>query len=129
MNLKPWSEVKILAPIETRSSSPPPSPLPALPEVTGLNTTLNVSSQLMNLDAKECSQRRCSGNGRCVETGGDTVCVCSLAYSGDSCQDHLLKTMQGPIVYGAVGLCAAVAIIAVMAVVVKRRKTIRARFV
>lgn len=83
----------------------------------------------MNLDAVECSTKRCSGNGRCVETSGGTACVCSSSYSGDSCQDHLFKTMQGPIVYGAAGLCAAVVIIIVMAVVVKRRKTANTRFV
>ncbi|XP_018524761.1 very low-density lipoprotein receptor isoform X1 [Lates calcarifer] len=122
VSLKQWSEVKVLAPTQPLGSSSPPSSLPLL-ETTDLNTTLNVSSQLMNLDAQQCSQRRCSGNGRCVEINGDTVCVCSLAYSGDSCQDHLLKTMQGPIVYGAAGLCAGVVIIAVMAVVVKRKKS------
>lgn len=96
--------------------------------MTGLNTTLNINGLLMNLDAQECSQRRCSGNGRCVETSGQIACVCSLGYTGDSCQDHILKTMQGPIVYGAAGLCAGVVVIAVMAVVVKR-KSANTRFV
>ena len=82
----------------------------------------------MNLGAQQCSQRRCSGNGRCVEVEGDTVCVCSMGYSGLSCQDHLLKTMQGPIIYGAGGLCAVVVVIAVMAVVVKRKKSTNIRF-
>lgn len=83
----------------------------------------------MNLDAQQCSQKRCSGNGRCVEVNGETACVCALGYSGDSCQDNLLKTMQGPIIYGAVGLCAGVVVIAVMAVVVKRKKSANTRFV
>ena len=82
----------------------------------------------MNLDTQECGQRRCSGNGRCVEINGGMACVCSLGYSGDSCQDHLLKTMQGPIVYGAAGLCAGVVVIAEIAVVVKRKKNAATRF-
>ncbi|XP_073321660.1 vitellogenin receptor Yl isoform X2 [Pagrus major] len=124
VSLKQWSEAKVPAPTQSHSSSPPPSPQSP---VTGLNTTLNINGQLMNLGAQECSQRRCSGNGRCVETSGQIACVCSLVYVGDSCQDHLLKTMQGPIVYGAAGLCAGVVVIAVMAVVVKRRKSANTR--
>ncbi|XP_041792301.1 very low-density lipoprotein receptor [Chelmon rostratus] len=127
VSLKQWSGAMVPAPTQASSSSPPPSPVTTLSEVTGLNTTLNASSLLRNLDAQECSQRRCSGNGRCVETNGDTACVCPLGYSGDSCQHDLLKTMQGPIVYGATGLCAAVVVIAVMAVVVKRRKSANTR--
>uniref|UniRef100_A0AAX7TZQ1 EGF-like domain-containing protein n=1 Tax=Astatotilapia calliptera TaxID=8154 RepID=A0AAX7TZQ1_ASTCA len=92
-----------------------------------LNTTLNVSIQRVNLDAQQCSQRRCSGNGHCVETKGVTTCVCSLGYSGDSCENRLVKTMQGPIVYAAVGLCAAVVIIVVI-VLVKRKKSANLRF-
>lgn len=64
-----------------------------------------------------------------METSGQIACVCSLGYIGDSCQDHILKTMQGPIVYGAAGLCAGVVVIAVMAVMVKRRKSANTRFV
>lgn len=54
--------------------------------------------------------------------------MCSLPFSGESCQDHL-NNVQGPIVYGAAGLCAAVVIVIVMAVVVKRRKDANTRFV
>nr|XP_046242180.1 very low-density lipoprotein receptor isoform X2 [Scatophagus argus] len=124
VTLKQWSGAKVLASTPSRSSSPQPTPLS---EVTGLNTTLNASDQLRNLDAQECSQRRCNGNGHCVETNGDTTCVCSLGYSGYSCEDHLLKSMQGPIVYAAAGLCAGVVVIAVMAVVIKRRKSANTR--
>lgn len=56
------------------------------------------------------------------------MCVCSLGYSGDSCQAHLLKTMQGPIVYGATGLCAALVVVAVMAALVRRKKRANKRF-
>lgn len=108
-----------LAP-RTYSTSPPATTSSALSEAPSLNTTLDTSIQFMNLDAAECSRRRCSDNGRCEEIGGETTCVCSPAYKGDSCQEHVLKSMQGPIVYGAAGLCAAVAII-VTAVLIKRK--------
>lgn len=111
------------------STSPTAKPNPALSEVPDVKTTLNTSDQLMNLDALECSRRRCSGNGRCVETNGDTTCVCSAAYSGDSCQEHYLRTMRGPIVCGAAGLCVGVVIIIVIGVVVNRRKAANTRFV
>uniref|UniRef100_A0A3Q3N1G3 Low-density lipoprotein receptor related-protein 13 n=1 Tax=Mastacembelus armatus TaxID=205130 RepID=A0A3Q3N1G3_9TELE len=123
VNLKQVSGVEVPDPTQPHSSSPPlPFPLSSLSETTTINTTLNVSSQLMNLDAQKCSQTRCSGNGHCVEISGNTACVCSLGYRGDSCQDHLLKTMQGPIIYGATGLCVGVVVIAVIAVLVKRKK-------
>ncbi|XP_068576829.1 very low-density lipoprotein receptor isoform X2 [Cebidichthys violaceus] len=122
VGLKPWSGVEGLATPQPSSSSPP-TPLPpvTLSEVTGLNSTLNATGLLKILDAQQCSQEHCSGNGRCIETNGDTACVCSLVYSGDSCQHNLLKTMQGPLVYSAAGLCAGVVVIAVIAVVVKRK--------
>ncbi|XP_034547434.1 low-density lipoprotein receptor-related protein 2-like isoform X2 [Notolabrus celidotus] len=120
---KQRSGAKALAPTLLHNSSPPPN----LAEDSGLGTTLNGSGQLRKLDAQQCSQRRCSGNGRCVENSGNTDCVCSLGYSGDSCQDHLLNIMQGPIVYGAAGLCAGLVVIVVMAVVVKRRKSANTR--
>uniref|UniRef100_A0AAX7SCN2 EGF-like domain-containing protein n=1 Tax=Astatotilapia calliptera TaxID=8154 RepID=A0AAX7SCN2_ASTCA len=119
---------EVLAPTQPHSSPPPPSSVSPVSQVTGLNTTLNVSIQRVNLDAQQCSQRRCSGNGHCVETKGVTTCVCSLGYSGDSCENRLVKTMQGPIVYAAVGLCAAVVIIVVI-VLVKRKKSANLRFV
>lgn len=118
---------EVLAPTQPHSSPPPPSSVSPVSQVTGLNTTLNVSIQRVNLDAQQCSQRRCSGNGHCVETKGVTTCVCSLGYSGDSCENRLVKTMQGPIVYAAVGLCAAVVIIVVI-VLVKRKKSANLRF-
>lgn len=117
-----------LAP-RTYSASPPASTIYVLSEVPGPNTTLDTSRQLLNLGAAECSRRRCSDNGRCVEINGETACVCSPIYRGDSCQDHILKTMQGPIAYGALGLCVAVAIVVVMVVVVKKRKSASAGLV
>ncbi|XP_034025502.1 very low-density lipoprotein receptor [Thalassophryne amazonica] len=100
-----------------RFSSPPPSLAPPTPEPT----TLNASSHLRNLDAQQCSQRRCSSNGHCVEVDGEVACDCTSGYSGDSCQEPLMKSMQASIIYGAAGLCAAVVLITVLAVVVKRR--------
>ncbi|KAI4792847.1 hypothetical protein KUCAC02_033108, partial [Chaenocephalus aceratus] len=88
-----------------------------------LNSTLEEDVQLKNLDGLQCSQTLCGGNGRCVETGGETTCECKMMYSGDACEDSLLQTMQGPLIYGAVGVCAGVLVIAVMAVVVKRKRS------
>ncbi|XP_034057892.1 LOW QUALITY PROTEIN: low-density lipoprotein receptor-related protein 8 [Gymnodraco acuticeps] len=103
------------------SSPPPPSPLPTLSE--DLNSTLEEDVHGVHLDSLQCSQTLCGGNGRCVETGGKTTCECSMMYSGDACEDSLLQTMQGSLIYGAVGVCAGVLVIAVMAVVVKRKRS------
>lgn len=88
-----------------------------------------MSGLFRNLDAVECSRARCSGNGRCVESNGETACVCSLAYRGDSCQDHLLKTMQGPIGYVTAGLIAGLVVIIVIGVVAVRKRRANTRFV
>ncbi|XP_026198401.1 very low-density lipoprotein receptor isoform X2 [Anabas testudineus] len=127
VSLKQRSRLKDPAPTQPHTSSSSPSPALSLPESMDLNATLNVSSQHMNLNSQQCSQRRCSGNGHCVDVDGDTACVCSLGYRGDSCQSRLLKTVQGPIVYGAAGLCAGVVVIAVMAFLVKRKKSTNMR--
>uniref|UniRef100_A0A3B4ZVL7 Very low-density lipoprotein receptor-like n=1 Tax=Stegastes partitus TaxID=144197 RepID=A0A3B4ZVL7_9TELE len=120
VSLKQWPESKVSAPTQPRSSTSSPSPLPPVHAAPGPSTTLNGSSQLMNLQAQECSQKQCNGNGRCVEVKGVPACVCSAGYSGEFCQDPRPKTMRGPIIYGAAGLCGVV-IIAVIAVVVKRK--------
>ncbi|XP_029999002.1 prolow-density lipoprotein receptor-related protein 1 [Sphaeramia orbicularis] len=108
-------------PTQPQSSASPLPSLPSVSEEPGLTTTLNISIQLTDLDVKECSERRCSGRGQCVEVDGKTACVCSLLYSGDSCQDHLLKSMKSPVVYGAAA-CVLLVVIAVIAVVLKKKK-------
>lgn len=128
MSSKQRSGAKVSVPTLPNNSSSPPS-TPNLAEHPDPGTTLEGSVVFRNLDAQQCSQKRCSGNGRCVEDKGDISCVCSLGYSGDSCQDHFFKTMQGPIVYGAAGICAGLVVIVVMAVVVGRRKSANTRFV
>ncbi|XP_029018451.1 very low-density lipoprotein receptor [Betta splendens] len=127
VSLKQQPVVEAALPTQSVTSTASPSPDLPLSETTYLNSSLNVSSQPVNLDRERCSHGRCSGNGQCVESDGETVCVCSLGYSGDACQNQMLKTMQGPIVYGAAGLCAGVVVIAVMALVVKRRKSTNLR--
>ncbi|KAA8592929.1 hypothetical protein FQN60_018384, partial [Etheostoma spectabile] len=127
VHLKQLSKAIVPVPIQPRSSFPHPSTLTPLSEDTGLNTTLNIDSDLSNLDPQQCSKTRCSGNGRCVETDGNRGCVCSLAYRGESCQDHLLSIIKGPVVYAAAGLCAGVVVIAVIALVVVRRKSANTR--
>lgn len=49
--------------------------------------------------------------------------MCSLAYRGDSCQDHVLKMVQGPVVYGVAALCAGVLLVVVAVVVAVKRRT------
>ncbi|KAF7654632.1 hypothetical protein LDENG_00066940 [Lucifuga dentata] len=133
VHLKQESGDKVSAPTQPHSISPAPSHPTPLSEASELNTTttssttLNISSHFSSLDAQQCSQTRCSGSGRCVEMNRDVACVCSVGYSGDSCQDRVLKSLRHPIMYGAAGLCAAVVII-VLAVVLKRKKNGNTRF-
>ncbi|XP_061586431.1 very low-density lipoprotein receptor [Cololabis saira] len=122
VGLKQWSRTKVptsLQPNGSSPSSPRPPSLPALDD-DGLN-----SSHLMNLEARQCSQKRCSGNGHCVAMNEATACVCSEGYTGDSCENHI-KNIQGPIIYGVVGLCAALVVVGVVTVVVKKKTNSRA---
>ncbi|XP_031686144.1 low-density lipoprotein receptor-related protein 4 isoform X2 [Oncorhynchus kisutch] len=114
---------------EVQSKAPTLPPSPSIPTSAdlGSTTSLDNSGLVRNLDVKQqCSEKRCNGNGECVETNGGTSCACGQGYSGDSCQDQLANTMQGPLIYGAVGLCAAIVVISVLVAVV-RRKTANAR--
>uniref|UniRef100_A0A3Q2D403 EGF-like domain-containing protein n=1 Tax=Cyprinodon variegatus TaxID=28743 RepID=A0A3Q2D403_CYPVA len=72
-------------------------------------------------DELECAKRM---EGCCVETNGVRTCECLDGYTGVSCQDDV-KSMQGPIIYGAAGLCGIIVIIAVMAVVLKKNAASR----
>ncbi|XP_024294925.1 very low-density lipoprotein receptor-like isoform X3 [Oncorhynchus tshawytscha] len=121
VHLKGQSEVQSKAP-----TLPPSSSIPTSADL-GSTTSLDNSGLVRNLDVKQqCSEKHCNGNGECVETNGGTSCACGQGYSGDSCQDQLANTMQGPLIYGAVGLCAAIVVISVLIAVV-RRKTANAR--
>ncbi|XP_070402476.1 very low-density lipoprotein receptor isoform X1 [Nothobranchius furzeri] len=111
IGLEPKSGTK--APALTR----PPSP------ETELDNALKEDGKLMNLELEHCSQSRCSGNGRCVQIDGAAECVCSEGYSGSSCQDQAVKSMQGLIIYGAAGLGVGIVVIAVIATIVKRRSS------
>ncbi|XP_061527123.1 LOW QUALITY PROTEIN: very low-density lipoprotein receptor [Phycodurus eques] len=111
VNLISRSGVKVPAHTQSPISLTPPSPQP----ISNFSTTRNVSKRLLNLNAQMCSQIRCSGNGHCVESGIETTCVCSMGYSGDSCQD---KSLPVPVVFGAAAFCA-VLIITVIAVMIK----------
>lgn len=119
VSLEARSRALVPPPVSSRSPTPPTAAPPTPPEVSGLDTTLNISSQFNVLDAAECSRRRCSGNGRCE----NDRCVCSLAYRGDSCQDHILKMVQGPVAYGAAALCAGVLLVVVVVLVAVKRRT------
>ncbi|XP_037115763.1 very low-density lipoprotein receptor [Syngnathus acus] len=119
VDLKPKSGVTVPVPTQSTTSWTATSPQP----LSGFSTATNGSKPLLKLNDQTCSQIRCSGRGRCVEISKETTCVCSMGYSGDSCQDRALPV---PIVFGVAGLCAVV-IIAVIAVMIKWRKSARSR--
>lgn len=111
--------------MKTPSGAPAPPPATAAApsattqtQVSDLNATLEISSELDVLDSAECGKRRCSGRGSCTEGG----CACSFPYTGHSCGKHLLK-VQGPVMYGAVAGCAGVLLLVVVLVVVLKKRT------
>ncbi|KAJ0019807.1 hypothetical protein NQD34_007376 [Periophthalmus magnuspinnatus] len=98
---------------------PPPQSFPALPK--NASTSLNTSEGLWTVDLEQCSFTRCSGRGRCLVVDGKMQCACSLLYRGESCEDNLLKSLQEPLVYGAVGLATLVAVIVALVIFRRRR--------
>ncbi|XP_055018140.1 low-density lipoprotein receptor-related protein 4 isoform X1 [Boleophthalmus pectinirostris] len=109
-----------MVPGPTHLQKSPPS-MPSFPDLPkNKSSSLNISDGLWTLDLEQCSSTRCSGRGRCLVINGEMQCVCSLLYSGESCEENLLKSLQEPLVYGAVGLITLVAII--VALVFFRRK-------
>ncbi|KAJ8006033.1 hypothetical protein DPEC_G00124070 [Dallia pectoralis] len=120
--LKGKSEVASKAPTQPASPGVPTSAEP-----DSSTQSLDNRGLVRTLDAQQCSERHCNGNGECVEGNGGTSCVCASGYSGDSCQDGLSTSMLGPIIYGAVGLCAGIIVISILAVFFQRLKAGNAR--
>ncbi|XP_012735945.3 very low-density lipoprotein receptor [Fundulus heteroclitus] len=118
---KQGSGTKVSAPTSPKSTSSPRAVSPQ----KDLSDTPDKDHEVLNLEAQQCSQKHCSGKGDCVEISGVTTCKCSEGYSGDSCQDQVAKTMQGPLIYGAVGLCGIIVVIAVIAAVLKKNAASR----
>ncbi|XP_057176293.1 very low-density lipoprotein receptor isoform X3 [Triplophysa rosa] len=78
-----------------------------------------------NVEAEACGDKLCNGKGRCVRRDGATVCDCDAGYSGERCQDLMGGLAQGPVVYGAVGLCVAVIVLGVTIGVIQTKRTNR----
>lgn len=81
-----------------------------------------------NVEAEACGVKLCNGNGRCVTRDGATECVCDAGYSGERCQDLLGGLAQGPVLYGAVGLCVAVVVLGVTIGVIQKKRANNRRY-
>ncbi|CAL8297111.1 unnamed protein product [Gadus morhua 'NCC'] len=98
--------------------SPPPAPRPEAPTIAAGAD----DDQRRSLEARTCRDTVCSGNGDCVDPSGRTGCTCALGYSGPACEDHVLKSLSGPVVYGVAGLVVGLLMLtAVLGIVIKRR--------
>ena len=104
--------------------SPPPAPRPEAPTIAAGAD----DDQRRSLEARTCRDTVCSGNGDCVDPSGRTGCTCALGYSGPACEDHVLKSLSGPVVYGVAGLVVGLLMLtAVLGIVIKRRLSGNAR--
>ncbi|KAF4113838.1 low-density lipoprotein receptor-related protein 1 [Onychostoma macrolepis] len=80
-----------------------------------------------NVESEACGLTLCNGNGKCTTQNGETVCVCDAGYSGEHCQEHSSGLSQGPLLYGAVGLCAAVVVLGVTVGIIQKKKATNRR--
>ncbi|XP_051537274.1 low-density lipoprotein receptor-related protein 2-like [Myxocyprinus asiaticus] len=80
-----------------------------------------------NVESEACAVNLCNGNGKCVTENGETVCVCEVGYGGEHCQEPLGGLTQGPVVYGAVGMCTAVVVLGVTIGIIQKTKAANQR--
>uniref|UniRef100_A0A672MN42 Low-density lipoprotein receptor-related protein 2-like n=1 Tax=Sinocyclocheilus grahami TaxID=75366 RepID=A0A672MN42_SINGR len=80
-----------------------------------------------NIESEACGVTLCNGNGKCTTQNGVTVCVCETGYSGEHCQEHSSGLSQGPLLYGVVGLCAAVVVMGVTVGIIQKKKATNQR--
>ncbi|XP_026096253.1 very low-density lipoprotein receptor isoform X2 [Carassius auratus] len=85
----------------------------------------NVKPEDMASDA--CGVMLCNSNGKCSTRNGVMECVCEAGYSGESCQERSSGGTQGPLLYGIVGLCAAVVVLGVIVGIIQRKKATNRR--
>lgn len=81
-----------------------------------------------NVESEACAVTLCNGNGKCTTQGGVTVCVCEAGYGGEHCQDASGGLSQGPVLYGAVGLAAAVVVLGVTVGIIQKKKATNRRY-
>ncbi|XP_059404756.1 low-density lipoprotein receptor-related protein 2-like isoform X1 [Carassius carassius] len=75
-----------------------------------------------NVESEACGLTRCNGNGKCSTQNGVPVCVCEAGYTGELCQDFSSGLSQGPVMYGVIGLCAAVVVLGVIVGFIQKKK-------
>ncbi|KTF92133.1 hypothetical protein cypCar_00012920 [Cyprinus carpio] len=80
-----------------------------------------------NVESEACGLTLCNGNGKCLTQNGVTVCVCEAGYSGEHCRDLSSGLSQGLVLYGVVGLCAAVVILGVIVGFIQKKKATNQR--
>ncbi|XP_051551957.1 low-density lipoprotein receptor-related protein 2-like [Myxocyprinus asiaticus] len=80
-----------------------------------------------NVESEACGVNLCNGNGKCMTENGATVCACEVGYGGEHCQEPLGGLTQGPVVYGAVGLCVAVVVLGVTIGIIQKKNTANQR--
>ncbi|XP_077601200.1 low-density lipoprotein receptor-related protein 2-like [Stigmatopora nigra] len=116
--IKPTPGVKL----PDLTASPIPFTVPSLHTDSNFYTTSKVTPSLLDLNAETCGKRRCSGKGLCAYQNSETTCVCSLGYSGDSCQVY-----SPPVaILFAAFFSVSVVFIAVIALIIKWKRS-RAR--
>ncbi len=81
-----------------------------------------------NVESEACDVTLCNSNGKCTSQNGVTVCVCETGYSGEHCQERSSGLSQGPLLYGAVGLCAALVVLGVTVGIIQKKKATNQRY-
>ncbi|XP_059405500.1 low-density lipoprotein receptor-related protein 2 isoform X3 [Carassius carassius] len=80
-----------------------------------------------DMESDACGVMLCNSNGKCSTRNGVTECVCEAGYSGERCQERSSGDTPGPLLYGIVGLCAAVVVLGVIVGIIQRKKATNRR--
>lgn len=109
----------------------PKSPRPLVPDAAGVPKSLRPDSKdvkVEGVDSELCETRLCNGNGECVLVDGRVTCECAMGYGGESCELEVGGIMQGPVLYGTVGLAVGVIVLGVIVGVIQKKKAANQRY-
>ncbi|MBN3319272.1 LRP4 protein, partial [Atractosteus spatula] len=101
-------------------------PLPPSSGASGMppSTTQSVNNKILvrKLDVQTCRDELCHNQGKCVVVNDQPTCECLLGYTGQFCQDKVIKSIRVPLTLGMIGFLIGMVLIAVIFVLLRKRR-------
>uniref|UniRef100_W5N3U3 Si:dkey-88l16.3 n=1 Tax=Lepisosteus oculatus TaxID=7918 RepID=W5N3U3_LEPOC len=101
-------------------------PLPPSSGASGMppSTTQAVNNKILvrKLDVQTCRDELCHNQGKCVVVNDQPTCECLLGFTGQFCQDKVIKSIQVPLTLGMIGFLIGMVLIVVIFVLLRKRR-------